>query len=199
MLIRLKRRQSSSFWKLKDNKDKTMTGGSPDPEMKDSLVDGAAPMSDEHDDDDEVTPVEGEDDESHIPGSLSSPKRLTETTQATANASCPVQKIQNKLRLHNSTDPRPSRNFDLQGFSRNRDSISSTMTCTTCCSSPIAPRFSFATLLKPPSIGFLRFEGSGTFNSRAWRGSGWSAWFRQDENNPKERPQQGQVDIRGEK
>lgn len=99
---------------------------------------------------------------------------LAQQADAALSVNCPYAKLQNRLRQHNSTDPRP-----CQKDMNNRDSVSSTITCTTCNSSPTSPRFAFSGFMKPPSLGFLKFENS--VNSRPWRGSGWSVWFRQED------------------
>lgn len=99
---------------------------------------------------------------------------LAQQADAAPSVNCPYAKLQNKLRLHNSTDPRP-----CHKESNDRDSVSSTITCTTCNSSPTSPRFTFSSFMKTSSLSFLKFEN--TVNSRPWRGSGWSVWFRQED------------------
>lgn len=104
-------------------------------------------------------------------------------------ASCPVQKLQNRLRLHNSTDPRPRPGAPRPPVDRDRDrdrdrgSVSSVSSCGSRCSSRGsssggAPRFSFGLLLQP-SLDLFRFRDVRT--SAGGRGSGWSLWFRQDD------------------
>lgn len=90
---------------------------------------------------------------------------------------CPFQRLQDKLRLHNSTDPRPSRLAPKQA-AVNRGSVSTMLTSTTYPSPHTSSRFSFGLLLQP-SLDFFKFRDIRT--SLGGRGSGWSLWFRQDD------------------
>lgn len=103
---------------------------------------------------------------------------LAQQADPAASVNCPYAKLQQKLRLHNSTNPRPCQKEVI-----NRDSVSSTTTCTTCNSSPTSPLFAFSSFMKPPSLGFLKFENTTSVNTTTmpWRGSGWSVWFRQED------------------
>lgn len=90
---------------------------------------------------------------------------------------CPIQRLQNRLRQHNSTDPRPKRKTIL---SRTSIATATSRYSGSECSSPSrSSRFSFG-LLK-----FMDVRGS-----LGGRGSGWSLWFRQDDG-PKEKASQG--------
>lgn len=88
-----------------------------------------------------------------------------------ASVDCPLQRLQNKLRPHNSTDPRPA--FRQQSVEQSR--CASCSSDGSCCSSSRSSRFSFGLLLQPSSA--LREIRS----SLGGRGSGWSLWFRQDD------------------
>lgn len=113
---------------------------------------------------------------------------LAQQPEPAASVNCPVQKLQNKLRLHNSTDPRPCTKHG--GHPADRGSISSVSSCTTCGgSSPRESRFSFAFLLQPPLDLFKSKRGSSEEDSRK---SGWSLWFRADDAK-KDKPEQSNM------
>lgn len=112
---------------------------------------------------------------------------LAQQLEPAASVNCPVQKLQNKLRLHNSTDPRPCTKHPHLGRPADRGSVSSVSSCTTCGgSSPRESRFSFAFLLQPPLDLFKSKRGSSDDESRK---SGWSLWFRADDGK-KDKPEQ---------
>lgn len=114
---------------------------------------------------------------------------LAQQPEPAASVNCPVQKLQNKLRLHNSTDPRPCTKHPGHQAA-DRGSVSSVSSCTTCGgSSPRESRFSFAFLLQPPLDLFKSKRGSSDDDSRK---SGWSLWFR-TEDSKKDRPEQSNM------
>lgn len=110
---------------------------------------------------------------------------LAQQAEPAASVNCPVQKLQNKLRLHNSTDPRPCTKHGGHAQA-DRGSVSSVSSCTTCGgSSPRESRFSFAFLLQPPLDLFKSKRGSSDDDSRK---SAWSLWFR-TEDGKKDKPE----------
>lgn len=115
---------------------------------------------------------------------------LAQQPEPAASVNCPVQKLQNKLRLHNSTDPRPCTKHGGHGHpAADRGSVSSVSSCTTCGgSSPRESRFSFAFLLQPPLDLFKSKRGSSDEDGRK---SGWSLWFRTEES--KDKPEQSNM------
>ena len=114
---------------------------------------------------------------------------LAQQPEPAASVNCPVQKLQNKLRLHNSTDPRPCTKHAGHPAA-DRGSVSSVSSCTTCGgSSPRESRFSFAFLLQPPLDLFKSKRGSSDDDSRK---SGWSLWFRTEECK-KDKPEQSNM------
>lgn len=98
------------------------------------------------------------------------PTDLAQQAYPAPSANCPIHRLQTKLRLHNSTDPRPK-------CAVIRDSVSSVESGTSSCSSRTSSRFSFGLLLQP-SLDFFKFRDVRT--SGGGRGSGWSLWFKQD-------------------
>lgn len=115
---------------------------------------------------------------------------LAQQAEPAASVNCPVQKLQNKLRLHNSTDPRPCTKHPNHPAAADRGSVSSVSSCTTCGgSSPRESRFSFAFLLQPPLDLFKSKRGSSDEDSRK---SGWSLWFRTEECK-KDKPEQSNM------
>jgi hypothetical protein len=116
---------------------------------------------------------------------------LAQQDEPAAPVNCPVQKLQSKLRLHNSTDPRPCTKHGGHAPARvDRGSVSSVSSCTTCGdSSPRESRFSFAFLLQPPLDLFKSKRGSSDEDSRK---SGWSLWFR-TEDSKKDKPEQSNM------
>lgn len=105
---------------------------------------------------------------------------LAQQPEPAASVNCPVQRLQNKLRLHNSTDPRPCTKHagHHPAAAADRGSVSSVSSCTTCGGeSPRESRFSFAFLLQPPLDLFKSKRGSDEDS----RKSGWSLWFRTEE------------------
>lgn len=114
---------------------------------------------------------------------------LAQQDEPAASVNCPVQKLQNKLRLHNSTDPRPCTKHGGHPPA-DRGSVSSVSSCTTCGgSSPRESRFSFAFLLQPPLDLFKSKRGSSEDDSRK---SGWSLWFR-TEDSRRDKPEQSNM------
>lgn len=114
---------------------------------------------------------------------------LAQQDEPAASVNCPVQKLQNKLRLHNSTDPRPCTKHGGHPPA-DRGSVSSVSSCTTCGgSSPRESRFSFAFLLQPPLDLFKSKRGSSEDDSRK---SGWSLWFR-TEDSRRDKPDQSNM------
>lgn len=89
---------------------------------------------------------------------------LAQQTQPAGSVNCPVQKLQNQFRLHNSSDPRPKSRSPKAVA--DRDSVSSMSSCST------ASRFTFG-------LDMFRFWDFGSSDSG--RSSGWSTWFKQDE------------------
>lgn len=99
------------------------------------------------------------------------PTDLAQQAYPAPSVNCPIQRLQTKLRLHNSTDPRPK-------YAVDRDSVSSVESGTSYCSSRATSRFSFGLLLQP-SLDFFKFRDIRT--PGGGRGSGWSLWFKQDD------------------
>lgn len=98
---------------------------------------------------------------------------------------CAVQRLHNRLRLHNSTDPRPKAGAASAGESgsagspgpveHDRGSVLSVSSCGSRCSHG-SSRFSFGLDL------FKCCENKhGNAGGGGGRGSGWSLWFRQDD------------------
>lgn len=92
-----------------------------------------------------------------------------------ANTNCPIQRLQDRFRPHNSTDPRPSRP-PAPRAAVDRDSVASASSCGSRCSSRVNSRFSFGLLLQP-SLDLFKFKDVRT-STGSPRGSGWSLWFR---------------------
>lgn len=103
-------------------------------------------------------------------GSKPGDVNLAQQSHPAGSVNCPVQRLQNQLRLHNSSDPRPK--IPAPITVADRDSVSTISSCST------ASRFSFG-------LDVFRFRDFRT--SGGGRGSGWSSWFKQDDSG-KSRP-----------
>lgn len=131
-----------------------------EPEMNDSLVSEAAPVAGYSD----------------VEGGLGG----VDNPQAANN--CPIQRLQDRFRPHNSTDPRPR---PPAPPAIDRDSVASASSSGSRFSSRVNSRFSFGLLLQP-SLDLFKFKDIRT-STGSPRGSGWSLWFRQDDG-PKAKP-----------
>lgn len=102
---------------------------------------------------------------------------LVQQEEAAESKDCPFQRLQGKLRLHNSSDPRPTR-LPSKQMAVDRGSIATVSSSSTDSSPRSSSRFSFGLLLQP-SLELFKFSDIRT--SLGGRGSGWSLWFKQDD------------------
>lgn len=102
---------------------------------------------------------------------------LVQQAEPAESKDCPFQRLQDKLRLHNSSDPRPCRLVPKQ-TAVDRGSVSTVSSSNTYPSPHTSSRFSFGLLLQP-SLELFKF--SDIRASLGGRGSGWSLWFKQDD------------------
>lgn len=114
-------------------------------------------------------------------GSSSSPVAqadLVQQPEPAESKDCPFQRLQGKLRLHNSSDPRPPRHFSKKPIAVSRESVSTMSSSATGPSPHASARFSFGLLLQP-SLDLFKFND--IRSSLGGRGSGWSLWFKKDD------------------
>lgn len=125
-------------------------------------------------------------------GNMDLSQQVQQPAAAAASSNCAVQRLHNKLRLHNSTDPRPkaapsalkkpppAAGTAAAAAAQDRGSVLSVSSCGSRCSSNRSTRFSFG-------LDLFRFcenkHGSCSAGNSGGggRGSGWSLWFRQDD------------------
>lgn len=104
---------------------------------------------------------------------------LVQQPEPAESKDCPFQRLQGKLRLHNSSDPRPPRHFSRkQPIAVDRGSVTTMSSAATGPSPHASARFSFGLLLQP-SLDLFKF--SDIRSSLGGRGSGWSLWFKKDD------------------
>lgn len=103
---------------------------------------------------------------------------LVQQPEPAESKDCPFQRLQGKLRMHNSSDPRPPRHFSRKPTAVDRGSVSTMSTSGSNSSPHASARFSFGLLLQP-SLDLFKF--SDIRSSLGGRGSGWSLWFKQDD------------------
>lgn len=103
---------------------------------------------------------------------------LVQQPEPAESKDCPFQRLQGKLRMHNSSDPRPPKHFSRKPTAVDRGSVSTMSTSATDTSPHASARFSFGLLLQP-SLDLFKF--SDIRGSLGGRGSGWSLWFKQDD------------------
>lgn len=116
---------------------------------------------------------------------------LVQQPEPAESKDCPFQRLQGKLRMHNSSDPRPPRHFSRKPTVIDRGSVSTMSTSATDRSPHTSARFSFGLLLQP-SLDLFKF--SDIRSSLGGRGSGWSLWFKQDDasnEKPSSQPEMG--------
>lgn len=120
-------------------------------------------------------------------------KDLVQQAEPAESKDCPLQRLQGKMRLHNSSDPRPCRLFSKQAAAVDRESFATMSTSTTTPSPHASSRFSFGLLLQP-SLELFKFKDIRT--SLGGRGSGWSLWFKQDELPTSGKPRQCNIETK---
>lgn len=103
---------------------------------------------------------------------------LAQQGQPAPSVNCPVQRLQNRLRQHNSTDPRPRSGAPRPVASASAKGDMPRGVDAGVSSSARSTRFSFGLLLQPSFDLFKFKDGRGSSGGR-W--SGWSSWFKMDD------------------